>query len=496
MLSFSLISIFYWACAGIRSFYRPIWYDEAVTAYIAHSPSVGSLMKALYDGADQNLPLSHFAVRLSYILFGSNELTTRLPAMLGFWVMLLCLFLFLKKRLPLPCAFAGTIFPMLTMAWQYSFEARSYGLLLAGGAGALYCWQTATDQEGKRRFWPVAGISASFAVALSCHYMGVLLSIPFTAGEVVRSLQRKRIDLPVWLAFLVPAPLVLFYPGLLAVARRWDFSGMQPNMNALAGFYPEVLRHAIAPMLFAGIAAALFSAHRDQEESPAEGLRVYELVALTGFLVAPWLFFLVGMLMGHTVTYTPRYGLLSVIGASGLMAWTLAKLARGRMRSATAFAVCLAIWLVGARSREAWSDRRPPAVQIASVYSILVDALKEGLPVLVAQPHIFLQAEYYLPAALLQRAYYVADPESEHHYLSQEVVDQITIRTAHNFPLRSHVVYWNDFRHNPRFLLHTGKGYDQWVFDRLLREGWRITVRAHTEDEAVYEVNAPGVGSP
>ena len=55
---------------------------------------------------------------------------------------------------------------------------------------------------------------------------------------------------------------------------------------------------------------------------------------------------------------------------------------------------------------------------------------------------------------------------------------------------------WIDFRRNRRFLLHTGKGYDQRIFDRLLREGWRITVRTRTSDEAVYEVNAPLIGTP
>jgi hypothetical protein len=485
-----------WACAGYRSYYKPIWYDEAVTVYIARSPSVASLMNAIYDGTDQNLPLSHLAVRLSYAVFGYSELTTRLPALFGFWVMLLCLFLFLKKRLPLPCAFAGTIFPMLTLAWQYSYEARSYGLLLGAGSLALYCWQSGTDREDRRRYGALAGISMSLAMALSAHVYGLLLAIPFTAGEIARSIQRKRIDVPVWVAFLIPAPLVLFYPGLLAVARSWDFSGMQPNMNALAGFFPDVFRTAITPIVFAGLAAALFSAHRNKDNELAEGLRLYELIALGGFLLGPWLFFLAGSMLHTTIAYVPRYGLLSVVGASGLMSWTLAKIMRDRMRSAAVFAAVLAFWLVAARTREALSDRRPPAEQITSVYSTLVDALKEGLPVMVAQPHIFLQADYYLPAQLLDRAYYVADPETEHNYLSQELVDQITIRVARNFPLRSHVVYWNDFRHNRRFLLHTGKGYDQWAYDRLIREGWRVTVRAHTPDQAVYEVNAPATGTP
>jgi hypothetical protein len=215
---------------------------------------------------------------------------------------------------------------------------------------------------------------------------------------------------------------------------------------------------------------------------------------LAGFFIGPILFFVVGML-GQTVTFVPRYGLLCVIGAAGLMSWLLARLTRGRSRAAAAFALALGVWLTGARFREAWTDRRPPLVQVESAYPILVSALQEGLPVMVAQPHIFLQADFYLPTAWLQHAYYVADPKPGDQYRAQELVDRITFRVAHQFPLRSHVVYWDDFRRNSRFLLHTGTAngysYDEWIFDRLLREGWHLTLRAHSTIEGLYEVNPP-----
>lgn len=449
------------------------------------------MLASLYDGTDQNLPLLHFLVRISYKLFGVSEFSTRLPALIGFWVLLACLFLFLRRRVPLSCAFAGTLLPIVTLAWQYSFEGRAYGILLGCAAAALFCWQSAADPQQPRRFWWVAGITVALAMALSSHCMGVLLAIPLVAGEAVRSLTRKRIDRAMWLAFAIPAPLVLLYPRYLAVARTWDVSGRTIDVNSIVSFYPELFHNSIAPFIFAGAAAAGFAlilARR--EHDPAPGFPHHELAALAGCLFAPPLFFAAAML-SHAFSYSPRYGLISVIGAAGLMSLLLAKITRVRAGAAAAFALALGVWITGARFRESRVDRRPPAVQVESVHQVLVDALREGLPVLVAQPQIFLQADYYLPPDLLQRSYFVTDPETDRNYVAQQMIDQLTTNAAQHFPLHSHVVPWSEFKSNRRFLLHTGSGYDQWIFDRLLREGWRITVRSHNDAESVYEVNAP-----
>jgi hypothetical protein len=75
------------------------------------------------------------------------------------------------------------------------------------------------------------------------------------------------------------------------------------------------------------------------------------------------------------------------------MSLFLARITRVRAHAAAVFALALGVWITGARFREAWSDRRPPVEQVESVHQVLVDALREGLAVLVAQPHIFLQAD-------------------------------------------------------------------------------------------------------
>ena len=262
-------------------------------------------------------------------------------------------------------------------------------------------------------------------------------------------------------------------------------------MNDIASFYPEVFRYAIGPLIVAGAAAVCFALIPSRrKEEPAPGFPPHELAAFAGFLAAPQIFFTVAAI-SLMFAYSPRYGLITVIGAAGLLSWLLAKITRGRGRAAAAFAVALGVWITGARFREAWTHRQPPAEEVKSLHRVLVDALGEGLPVLVAQPHIFLQADYYLPPALLQRSYFVTDPETDRSYAAQQMINQLTTTVSLHVPLHSHVMPWSEFKRNRRFLLHTGSGYDQWIFDRLLREGWQVKVRSHNDAEAVYEVNAP-----
>src|SRR2546429_1799155 len=158
------ISLVYWTCAGLRAAYRPFWFDELVTWHVARLPTLAAIWAALHDGVDQETPLTHLAVRLSHALFGYGHLATRLPALIGFWIMMLGLFVFLKRRLPLPYACLGMVFPMLTLAWSYAFEARAYGVILGCGAMALVAWQNVA--EDRMRWLSLAGIATSLAAGL------------------------------------------------------------------------------------------------------------------------------------------------------------------------------------------------------------------------------------------------------------------------------------------------------------------------------------------
>jgi hypothetical protein len=494
-----LLSASYWTYASLRAAYKPIWYDEALTWHIARLPNPSAIMATLYDGADQNLPLTFFSVRAAHALFGYSEWSTRFPAQVGFWVMLLCLFTFLRRRLPLSCALAGTLFPFVTFAGPYAYEARGYALLLGAAGLALAAWQAAAEDRARRIALPM--ISFAFAIALSSHYTGALLAIPFGAGEVVRNYQRRKIDWPVWIAFLVPSPLVLFYPKLMAPALTWDVGLQAPTLSSLSMFLGETFYTAVAPLVVASGAglltfAALYfykgshAASGLHWSAPGTELRIYEIAALAGFMAAPLLFFAAGLGSRH-FSFTIRYGLICVIGASGLFAALLAWYTREQPRAATAFVLALAAFLVATRGREAWTSRTPPAAQFRTDDTLLLGALKEGLPVVVVHWNDMIMADFYLPPELMENAYYIRDRKHEREYKVQLQANEVTFRAARHLPWHGHYEDWHDFRRqHSRFLMHAREEYSQWMFDLLTREGWLVTLRNRANNEMLFEVSS------
>jgi 4-amino-4-deoxy-L-arabinose transferase-like glycosyltransferase len=75
-----------------------LWFDEMIVSRVALQPHLSDLWKILTSGQSPHPPLNFLAVRAVYAAFGVSELTTRIPATLGFTVMLVCLFFFASKR--------------------------------------------------------------------------------------------------------------------------------------------------------------------------------------------------------------------------------------------------------------------------------------------------------------------------------------------------------------------------------------------------------------
>src|SRR3974377_760716 len=137
------ISAAYWICAGMRATQIPFWADELLTVHIARMSSMCAMWTANRSGIDNNMLLSHILVRVSEAVFGGSHLASRLPAIAGVWIMAVCMFLFLRRRLPLHHALIATMLPMFTLAWHYALEARAYGPMLGFAGIALIAWQNA-----------------------------------------------------------------------------------------------------------------------------------------------------------------------------------------------------------------------------------------------------------------------------------------------------------------------------------------------------------------
>ena len=175
--------------------------------------------------------LSHAAMKA----FGTTEFDLRLPDLLGFPMMQVCLFFFVRNLAGERAGVVAVAFPALTASLYYSAEGRPYGLMLGLYALALWCWQVAarpTPQNrdshpneqacrGPRdmghphpRKWALVGLAAAIAATINAHYYGILLLLPVCAAEGFRSLHRRRMDWPMCAAICV---------GIAGFAATWPF---------------------------------------------------------------------------------------------------------------------------------------------------------------------------------------------------------------------------------------------------------------------------------
>ena len=276
--------------------HRPFWFDELFTFYITRLPSMSAVWSALKDGADLNPPLFYAATRFLQSLFGSSEWATRLPAMIGFLVMMLGLYRFVSRYGSRLGGMVAMMFPLVTGACYYAQEARPYGMELGFIAMGAVCWQAAT--RGEHRRFTLAALSLCLAGALLTHCYAVLAVAPFGLAEGVRTFIRKKFDWPMWIALAIPCSAVLTYLPLLAAVRSDPFDNPVYKATVRAS-YEMILAPAVWPLLLALAAVALLGERDPEQAGPAaEGVPLHEMVLAGGFLAAPFL----GALLASTVT--------------------------------------------------------------------------------------------------------------------------------------------------------------------------------------------------
>ena len=160
-----------------------------------------------------------------------------------------CLFQFVTKRFPSVYGLPAMLFPFITNAYYYAYEARPYGILLGFGALSLLCWQRAAVETGKRRFW-ICALGASNALSVFNHYYGILLIVPLMIGELIRSMRSRKVDLPVWAAlgcfFL---PIIVCLPLIMAARTYSAHFWGKPGISSLVLFYDYLLRPALLPIV-------------------------------------------------------------------------------------------------------------------------------------------------------------------------------------------------------------------------------------------------------
>jgi hypothetical protein len=461
---------------------KPFWHDEIYTILLAGLPSAGAIWRACLDGADLSPPLNLWLTQGVHAIAGVGPLTTRLPALLGFYACVLLIFKLLVKRTGPTLALAGALMPFLMAALRYSYEARPYGLVMGLSALTLYCWLEGA--AGRSRARNLALLALSLAASVWSHYYAVLLFAPIAAGELTRTVRRRRIDGPMTMAILAGAVMSVPLIPLIrasAAARTTFWSRVGP-MDAVEA-YRFVLHVVLGTWMGFTVAAAalVIVVWRFARPGPPRPrvpvLPAHEAVAVAVAAAIPLLVFVLGL---GTGVFVPRYALVGVTGLSVacpvLIAWL------NRQDSPAGLVLCAGLLSLIA-PRQPWS--MPEFTDPVAARPLLLQSLRSPGPTVIPSSLQFLQLWYYTPPDLQPRLRYLADPAEELRRTGADTFDrgyQVLARWR-----RVPVEPYADFAaQHPTFRLYeAGSG---WLLQALADAGAEVGEVGREAGGRLYEV--------
>jgi Dolichyl-phosphate-mannose-protein mannosyltransferase len=488
-------SILYLVVTCLIASRKPMWNDEFFTYYLAVLPHLSDLWSALLSGGELIPPLVHLITRASVALLGVNHISIRLPEVLGFWVMSLCLFQFVSKRSSALYGFVAMLLPLFTGAYDYATEARPYALVLGFSGLSLLCWQAAA--EGHARIRALIGLAASLVAAVSSHYYAVLLFVPLAIGEGVRSRSLRRLDLPIWLALgsamvplLLHLPLITTIYNKAATFQTYPAFWARPSWGAIQSFYSQLLAPAILPLVAVLMLSALYSipdpsTPRRRTQGSRPPLPLHEMAAAFGFTAIP----VAAVLLAKLVTgvFTDRYALPAVIGFGIVLAVAAAGIQAGRALIGVALILFLSASFMVRGIRVYRSEATISAGQ-AHIHEFLRSAREHDLPIVVSDPHTFMPLAYYAPPELAARLVYLADPGLSLRYLGDNIADQGMLELKPWFPVKIEQ-YGPYVASQRRFLVYGDLGGLNWLLNELIAADMRIELRGRMERKVLFFVS-------
>lgn len=486
----ALLSLLYVAWTVTLASHKQLWNDELFTYYLALLPKASSLRQALLTGAEQIPPTFHVLTRGTFALFGTGQVAIRLPEIVAFLIMMLCLFRFVTVVSSPFYGLVAMVTPLVTDAYRYAYEARPYALVFGFSGLALVCWQEFASE--RRPTWAIVGLTLALAAALSSHYYGVLTCAGIGIGEAVRSWKRRRLDPPVWAALGIGAavPILVFWPFISQSAQYAPtFWSPPPRLGQLPDFYRQLLLPGASPLsatLLLAAAYGLVTSPRPSSESRA-ALAWPELGAGVGFAVLPVIAFAVGKIATHV--FVNRYALASVLGISILPALIVQRLPRGRAVVGLGYLMLVSIWfsLAQRHALSALDDDVRSTTQAVALLRVNHD----DLPIVASEPHIFMTLAHYAPPDVTSRLVYLSDPAASLRHLGHNSVDRgmsELIGPWFHLPVRAYAPFVES---HSSFLVYGNLGWLNWVTAQLCADHRALELQGRVNEDFLFRVHDP-----
>lgn len=457
------VSLLYFTLVIPLALVKLLWADEFVTFYIAKLNSVRAVWDALSLGADPNPPGSHLLVMWSMRIFGDGALAVRFPAIVASWLGVVCLFLFLTKRVPVIYAAAGACFFMSTAAFNYSYESRSYAMVLGFAMLSLVLWRASV--EGKYPVWAAVGLAITLAAGLSSNYFAVLAFFPIAAGELVRNIERRKIDLRIWVALAIASLPMLAYLPLInhAIRTFGPHAWNKPTPDFLTDSYEEMIEVILWPALAimaAGVVTWLYQRKARGFTLPGV-LPRHESVAVIVNMAYPFIGYAIAVARAGMIS--PRFVIPMCYGFAIAAVVTWYRLfARQGLAAVFLLLLCFS-WAV---SRDGVCAYDYLAQRAA--FNHVRDSLPQTDTIAVSDSLLVLPLHYYSPPQIASHLVFPLDFKAIHKYKGEDSLEQNLWAGRQIFPvpLVSLQQLENDM---PNYMIVTTPG--NWLLQKLEADG-------------------------
>ena len=457
---------------------RPFWYDEICTVLMVQQEHLSRLWQALVHGADGQ-PLAFYLLERAAVHIIRNEnLAYRGISILGFGVILVCLFIVMRTRKGNAIALVCAAILLSTVLFDsLSVEARPYSLLVACIAFALVCYQRVTARR-----WVIL-LGMSLVLAESFHYFAVFAFLPFFLAETTHYALTRQFRRGVWLALSSGfVPLALFWPILSTMqknfgAHPWTKPTLEIALNSYSWYFltfessPGLRLAAIATV--AVLFTMLATLRKSSWSGPSSGAPLHELVLVLGLLSLPLVGFAVAALShGGMIA---KYLVPSLLGFPLAFGFAIPKLPRwGFLLPSVAAALLL--YVLVPQEQQFWSTYNGQFVSPARFVEEFVTAGGHSdLPVVISDSHDFMQLQHYSSKSWRQRFVILLDPEQEVAYTGNDSGDRqlALLRQYTSMPIYDFQPFLAE---HPSFLLYSsggGLGRDWWP-GRLKKDGFKM----------------------
>jgi len=479
---------------------RPFWFDEFLTLSIASQASLHDLWTAITRGFDTQPPLFYLLERACLALPVSKEIALRLPSILSFPVLLMCVFTFVKDRAGQLIAFLCVFVMLSTSLFHlYLIEARGYMLMSTCIAFAVVSYQRSTSP----RWTAIMGVS--LFLAQSFHYYAVFAMVPFGLAEIVFLLRTRRFRWQVWAALLFGVlPLIVFWPLLTTIkvyygsqvfSRLGNFSSwIWIQYYGLYFFVHEVLGVGLASVSIATISCSRIWALRarsEKSESSTAATALPERVLFLALTLLPLILF--GVMRVIHGALLDRYALPATIG---LMSGVASALYIVGPRGTAVFALFIAA-NIGMGEIRFWRHHRTDPLLHEDPYSLgsvervgqierfVRNGGHEDLAVVYAHAILYGQVIHYSPGTWTRRLVCLVSQREELKYENTDTMFLALKGLGEFYPIR--LADYDEFTAtHPEFLMYADRM--DWPLRSLSSEATSMQLLRMDGDMMLYLV--------